>query len=234
MFSKVVLDVEGDLFENAIIAMKLDARRAQRHRPVRRGPQASSSTQFKEHRRRARRRRRSSRSSRVDGKRRVPAGRRDAAAPRDRGRLQELDERRARSTTARWRRSPTTSAPRSTSSRWSSATRARLGHRRRLHAQPGRRHQGVLRRLPHQRAGRGRRRRHPQHRADRRAQGRACLEGRRRARRGLRRRSSSTTATCATSSSPSSRASCGCCRRASASAPRARRSRSPSTWSTRA
>ena len=40
-----------------------------------------------------------------------------------------------------------------------------------------------------------------------------------------------TTATCRTSSSPSSAASCGCCRRAAASAPQRPRCASPSTWS---
>ena len=47
--------------------------------------------------------------------------------------------------------------------------RRSLGHRRRLHAQPGHRRQGVLRRVPDQRAGRGRRRRHPHAAADPRA-----------------------------------------------------------------
>ena len=44
-----------------------------------------------------------------------------------------------------------------------------LGHRRRLHAQPGHRRQGVLRRVPDQRPGRGRGRRHPHAAADQRA-----------------------------------------------------------------
>ena len=39
-----------------------------------------------------------------------------------------------------------------------------LRHRRRLHPRPGHRRAGRLRRLPAERAGRGRRRRHPQHR----------------------------------------------------------------------
>ena len=43
----------------------------------------------------------------------------------------------------------------------------RSAHRRRLHAQPGDRREGVLRRVPDQRAGRGRRRRHPHAAADR-------------------------------------------------------------------
>ena len=47
--------------------------------------------------------------------------------------------------------------------------RRSLGHRRRLHAQPGDRREGVLRRVPDQRAGRGRRRRHPHAAADPRA-----------------------------------------------------------------
>ena len=43
--------------------------------------------------------------------------------------------------------------------------RRHLGHRRRLHPRPRHRRQGRLRRLPGQRPGRRRRRRHPQHRA---------------------------------------------------------------------
>ena len=98
---------------------------------------------------------------------------------------------------------------------------------------PANGHEGVLRRLPGQRPGRGRCGRHPQHRAHRRP--------RRRSRASKRpasssRRSSScsrtTSATCATSSSPSSRASCGCCRPASASAPPRPRSPSPSQFET--
>ena len=44
----------------------------------------------------------------------------------------------------------------------------RLRHRRRVHAQPVDRREHALRRLPHERAGRRRRRRHPHHRAARR------------------------------------------------------------------
>ncbi len=47
--------------------------------------------------------------------------------------------------------------------------RPRLRHRRRLHPRPRQRPPGRLRRLPAERPGRGRRRRHPQHRAARRA-----------------------------------------------------------------
>ena len=47
--------------------------------------------------------------------------------------------------------------------------RRSLGHRRRLHPQPGDRREGVLRRVPDQRAGRRRRRRHPHAAADSRA-----------------------------------------------------------------
>ena len=107
-----------------------------------------------------------------------------------------------------------------------------LRHRRRLHPRPEQRRAGRLRRLPAERAGRGRRRRHPQHRPARRPRG---------TRRDVVRPAdaddghvwSSTTATCATSSSPSSAASCGCCRPASASAPQARRSASRRSSSTR-
>ena len=47
-------------------------------------------------------------------------------------------------------------------------------HRRRLHPRPGHRREGLLRRVPDQRPGRGRRRRHPHARADRRAARRRC------------------------------------------------------------
>ena len=102
-----------------------------------------------------------------------------------------------------------------------------------------------LRRVPGQRAGRGRGGRHPHAAAaDRgRAQGggreaalaRSADAGHlRRADEGVRRRSRSTTATCRTSSSRSRTASSGCCRPAPASARPRRRSGSPSTWSPKA
>ena len=105
-----------------------------------------------------------------------------------------------------------------------------LGHRRRLHAQPVDRREEAVRRIPHQRAGRGRGRRHPHAAGDQRggAQGggfRQAVDGSGAARRPMASssasttRSSGTTATCRTSNSRSSRASCGCCRRAPASAP---------------
>ena len=97
--------------------------------------------------------------------------------------------------------------------------RRRLGDRRRVHARPRDRREGAVRRLPLERAGRGRGRRHPQHAAYRRA--RAVGSGRRTpssARRWT--RSRATSATCATSSSRSRSGSSGCCRRASASGPR--------------
>ena len=119
-----------------------------------------------------------------------------------------------------------------------------LGHRRRLHAQSLDRRARDLRRVPHQRAGRGRGGRHPHAAAADR--GRAQGGGRdgavargadardlRRADAQCSRRSSSATATCRTSSSPSRTASSGCCRRAPASAPPRPRSRSRSTWSPR-
>ena len=96
--------------------------------------------------------------------------------------------------------------------------RRQLWHWRRLHPQRGHRREQALRRLPDQRPGRGRRRRHPQHggpRHPRRAlpgdQDASCSRSST--------ASSATTRTCATPSSPSSRASCGCCRPVSASAP---------------
>ena len=111
--------------------------------------------------------------------------------------------------------------------------RRRLRDRRRVHAQPGDRHRRALRRVPDQRAGRGRRRRHPHARADRRAREDAARRARR-ARAASRSSSRITSATCRTSSSRSRRGSCSCCRPAPASAPARRWSRSRSTWSPRA
>ena len=106
--------------------------------------------------------------------------------------------------------------------------------RRRLHPRPRQRRPGRVRRLPPERAGRGRRRRHPQHRVSLADFGEVDRQLARRPDARSWPGSSGTTATCATSSSPSSAASCGCCRPGSASAPPRRRSGSRSTWSTRA
>ena len=110
----------------------------------------------------------------------------------------------------------------------------RLRHRRRLHPQPVDRREALLRRVPGQRPGRGRGRRHPHaaaadHRhegGDRRqpaGDGRGDARGLRRARARCSTGSRRTTATCRTSSSPSRRASSRCCRPAAASAPPRRR-----------
>ena len=81
--------------------------------------------------------------------------------------------------------------------------RRRLRHRRRVHPRPGVRRAGRLRRLPAERAGRGRRRGHPQHRAARRPRA-ARQDVVRRAARHHGDARGATTGTCATSSSPSS------------------------------
>ncbi len=96
--------------------------------------------------------------------------------------------------------------------------RRQLGHRRRLHPRPRHRRQGRLRRLPGQRPGRGRRGRHPQHRADLGAE-EEVPQGAHRAARRSSPGSRGTTRTCATPSSPSTRASSGCSRPGWASAP---------------
>ena len=118
----------------------------------------------------------------------------------------------------------------------------RLRHRRRLHPQPVDRREGLLRRVPDQRPGRGRGRRHPHAAAadPRHGRGGGSEPAATRSRTCCRRPSASwsrssngsrrTTATCRTSSSRSSRASSSSCRPAAASAPPRRRSRSPSTW----
>jgi pyruvate, orthophosphate dikinase len=91
-----------------------------------------------------------------------------------------------------------------------------LGHGRRLHPQPRHGREGVLRRVPRQRAGRGRRRRHPHAAADRGA--REVMPKAYKELRAITTRSRSTTRTCRTSSSRSRTRSSTCCRRATASA----------------
>ena len=122
-----------------------------------------------------------------------------------------------------------TSAPRSTCRPWSSATAARTpGSGVAFTRDPATGAPGRLRRLPAERPGRGRRRRHPQHRLASPTSAEIDPKSLRRAARDHGHASRATTATCATSSSPSSAASCGCCRPGSASAPRRPRSGSPS------
>ena len=110
----------------------------------------------------------------------------------------------------------------------------RLGHRRRVHARPEHRREGALRRVPDQRPGRGRRRRHP-HAAEDRARcatDMPAVYAEFAAHRPAAR--AATTATSRTSSSRSSAAGCTCSRRASPSARPRPPCRSRSTWSTRA
>ena len=89
----------------------------------------------------------------------------------------------------------------------------RLRHRRRVHARSVDRRAEVLRRVPRERAGRGRRRRHP-HAARTSTRWRSGCPARTRSCSRRRTGSSGTSATCRTSSSPSSAASSTCCRRA--------------------
>ena len=101
--------------------------------------------------------------------------------------------------------------------------RRSLGDRRRLHAEPGDRREGVLRRVPDQRAGRGRRLRRAHAAADQASSRRCCRRPTSSFARS-RRASRSTTRTSRTSSSRSRTRSSTCCRPAAASARAMRRS----------
>ena len=109
----------------------------------------------------------------------------------------------------------------------------RLGHGRRLHPRPEHRREDPVRRVPDQRPGRGRRRRHPD-RAEDQPRWRPTCPRSTPSSSASASSSSATTATSRTSSSRSSAASCTCSRRARPSGPRRPPSRSPPTWSTRA
>ena len=156
MFGKIVLDIDGDKFEHAL---ERAARAARASRPTPSSPPTTSQGWSTGSRR--------SCSPRPGIE--FPQDPKEQLAPRDRGGV-PLVERRARAhLPARWRRSPTTSAPRSTCRRWCSATRATTpAPASRSPAIPATGENRALRRLPDERAGRGRRRRHPRHRAARR------------------------------------------------------------------
>ncbi len=172
----------------------------------------------------------------------VPAGNLRAAVGRDRGRVQLLAQPARQHLSAPARHSRQLGHGRQCAGDGVRQPRRQLGHRRRLHAQSLDGRTRDLRRVPHQRPGRGRRGRHPYAAvADRgSAQGgwreSAVARGGdarhlRRAAAPCSRSSRSATATCRTSSSRSRTASSGCCRPARASAPPGPPSRSPSTWS---
>ncbi len=150
MFGATVLDIEASHFSEALEAAKERAGHGERPRPRRRRP-ARPGGDVQGHRPRA-----------LGA--RLPAGAARAAGPRGARRLRLLEH----------RPRPALPTPR--------AHLRRPGHRgehpgdglrqlrhglrvrRRLHPRPGQRRPGRVRRLPAERAGRGRRRRHPQHR----------------------------------------------------------------------
>ena len=102
MFGRIVMDVEGERFDHALDAAKDGPRRGAGHGPRRGGASGTSSTS-------------SRRSSSADTGRDFPSRPVRAARPRDQGRLRAAGSASAPATTATTRRSPTTSAPRSTS-----------------------------------------------------------------------------------------------------------------------
>ena len=160
----------------------------------------------------------------------LPAGSEGPALGRHRRRVLDLDERPRRHLPHAQRHSRKLGHRRQRPGDGVRQHGRELRHRRRLHPRSVHRRQALLRRIPRQRAGRGRRRRHPHAGADLQlAQGRpeirrqvarrgdaASLQTAHRSRRSASRR---TIATCRTSSSRWSRASSTCCRPATANAP---------------
>ena len=156
MFGKIVMDVPADAFEHA-----LDEAKAAK------GPNAQDTDLDADDLQRADRTLPRD-LPRAHG-RGLPAGPEGAAPPGDRRRL-PLVERQAGD------RLPASEQdqrrPRDRGERGGDGVRqprGGLGDRRGVHARPGDRREGPLRRLPRERAGRGRRRRDPQHQAHRRA-----------------------------------------------------------------
>ena len=231
MYSNVVLELDHNAFEEILEGAEGQEGLPPRHRPLGR-------RLARDHRRLQGRRAEGDRQA-------VPAGSARPVVGRDRRRVRLVDER------ARHHLPPAQRHSRRLGHR---GQRPGDGvrqhgrderHRRRLHPQPVDRREQALRRVPGQRAGRRRRRRHS-HAAEHhrgRPQGRRLRQavardgdagGVQAVRRNDEACSRSTTATCRTWSSPSSAASCGCCRPATASARRAPRCASRSRWPTRA
>ena len=159
----------------------------------------------------------------------VPERSVEAARRRHRRRLRLMDER------PRHRLPPQIRHPRRVGHR-----RQRPGHglrqhrrqlrlRRRLHPRPGHRRKNFLRRIPHQRPGRGRRRRRPHARARGRSE-EASARTLSPSSSASARCSRPISRTCRTSSSPSRTARSSCSRPATASAPASPPSASPSRW----
>ncbi len=154
MFGEVVDGIDGAPLRGRAREAEARARRGAGRRPLRRGSGRRWS-------------RLTSRSTRRETGGPFPQDARDQLGRAVHAVFDSWDTRRAPRSTGARTTSPTTSAPRSTSSRWCSATRATIGDRRRLHARSVDGRARPLRRVPRQRAGRGRRRRHPHARAAR-------------------------------------------------------------------
>ena len=153
LFGKIVLGIDGELFEDALDAIK-------KRKKVKTDADLSASALRGVGRR-------------VQGDRqapfahRVPRGSRWTSSALRSARCSSPGTTSARPTIATSTASPTTSAPRSTCSPWCSATWATTpGPASRSRAIPHRR-EAAVRRVPAQRAGRGRRRGHPDAQADR-------------------------------------------------------------------
>ena len=161
MYGDVVLGLkpehkdEIDPFEELLERQEARARRQARHRADRRRPARAG---------RASSRPRSASARGVD----FPEDPHGAALGRHRRRVRVVEQR-PRHPLPQAERHPRGAGARpSTCRRWCSATWASDSrHRRRLHARPGDRRERLLRRVPDERAGRGRRRRHPHAAADR-------------------------------------------------------------------
>ena len=152
-------------------------RHARIRRSLRRAQeQDQGQARYRPHRRRSEGRHRRLQEARQEENRQAVSRRmpREQLQCRPRRRVPFLVERPRRSTTARWKRFPMSSAPPPTCRPWCSATWARLLHRRRLHAQSRHRRESFLRRVSGQRAGRRRGGRHPHAAAHLRAQELEC------------------------------------------------------------
>ena len=204
MFGSVVLEIPKAAFEHEFEARQARAR-TRSSTPISTRPRCARSSPP------------TRRSSRTQTQERLSAGSDGAAARRAQRRVPLVEQRARQGIPPHLRHPGFDRHRRQRADDGVRQHRRSLGHRRRLHAQSRDRREGVLRRVPDQRPGRGRRRRHPHAAADRRAR-EGDAEGLQAAARHHHAARAATTRTSRTSSSRSRTRSSTCCRRAAASA----------------
>ena len=166
MYGRIVLGIAGEAFDTLLDEAKERCRRRHRRRRPGRAAAQSLVDAYKTDRHEPHRGR-------------LPPGPRRPAAGRDRGRVRVVERAPGHRLPRPRGHRPRPRHGRQRPGHGVRQPRRPVGHRRRVHPRPGHRRQGRVRRLPRQRPGRGRRGRHPQHRAPVRPEGQVPQDPRR-------------------------------------------------------